>query len=232
VKTLVTISLSLFAVASLATASPAANSVRISQVYGGGGTISGNTARDSDYVELFNASATPVDLTGWTIEYASPTGNYGSAANNIFTFPEGASILPCSYVLVAMDAGLSGFPLPVEADYFGTLQMSATNGKVGLFNAPNVNTSCGGILPGTLVDKVSYGTGNCPETAATGALSVSLVDVRNLGGMTDTDDNLSDFTREAFAEPRSSASERNLECLAVPAGQDATWGKIKSIYRK
>jgi hypothetical protein len=231
VKTLATLSLTLLFACSLVASSNAANPVRISQVYSGGGAISGNTAWDSDYVELFNLSPGPVDLSGWTIEYGTPSGAYGSSAGNIFTFPQGASIAACGYVLVAMTPGLGGFPLPVNPDYNGTLQLNAASGKVGLFSAPNPNTTCGAIIPGTLVDKVSYGSANCPENTATGPLNVSLVDVRNNAGMDDTDDNFNDFTREEFAEPRSSESGPNLECLATPT-QNNTWGQIKGIYRR
>jgi hypothetical protein len=231
VKTLVTKSLFLIAALACVASAEAAQSVRISQVYGGGGAISGNTAWDQDYVELFNAGGTPVDLSGWAIEYGAPTGAYGSAANNVFVFPDGASIAPCSYVLVAMDFGPGGLPLPVPADYQGTLQMSATNGKVALFNSSNPNVSCAAIPLAALVDKVSYGTGNCPEVAATSALTVSHVAVRNGDGMDDTDDNLSDFTRVQFGEPRNSESEPNLSCLATPT-RNSTWGEVKGIYRR
>jgi hypothetical protein len=230
VKTLVTTLLSLFAVLMFVSPSGAAQSVRISQVYGGGGGISGQAAWDSDYIELFNASGTAVDLTGWALEYGSASGNYGSTPVDVFVFPEGASIAPCSYVLVAMTPGLSGFPLPVTPDYSGTLLMSATNGKVALFSAANPNTSCAGILPGTLVDKVSYGTANCAETSATTALTVAYVAVRNDDGLDDTDNNASDFTRIQYAEPRSSESAMNEACLATPS-RGSTWGQIKGIYR-
>ncbi len=229
-KTLVTTSLSLCMLVSLATSSFASNAVRISQVYGGGGGISGNAAWDSDYIELFNLGPTPVDLSGWSLEYGTPTGNYGTSASNIFTFPEGASIAPCSYVLVAMAAGFSGLPLPVNADYAGTLQLSATSGKVALFNTAAPNVSCGGIIPATLVDKVSYGSANCPENTGCGPLTVSQIAVRNGDGMDDTDDNSVDFTRIAFAEPHSSESGANSACLSVPANP-STWGKVKEIYR-
>jgi hypothetical protein len=209
----------------------ASNAVRISQVYGGGGTLSGYTAWNADYVELFNLGPTPVDLSGWALEYGTPSGAYATSANNLFVFPDGASIAPCSYLLVAMEEGLSGFPLPVTPDYSGTLQFSTTSGKVALFNTSVPNVTCGAIDPSNLVDKVSYGSANCPETASVGPLSIALVAVRNGDGTVDTDDNSSDFTRVEYAEPRSSQSPANGECLAVPA-RPSTWGKVKEIYRR
>src|SRR5438094_10479396 len=46
--------------------------VGISQVYGGGGN-SGATLKN-DFIELFNPGTQPVDLTGWSVQYASSIG--------------------------------------------------------------------------------------------------------------------------------------------------------------
>ena len=47
-------------------------SIVISQVYGGGGN-SGATYKN-DFIELYNRAAA-VDLTGWSVQYASSTGS-------------------------------------------------------------------------------------------------------------------------------------------------------------
>ena len=47
-------------------------SVVISQVYGGGGN-SGATLKN-DFIELYNLSSATVDVTGWTVQYASSSG--------------------------------------------------------------------------------------------------------------------------------------------------------------
>ena len=216
------------ALISLASSAFAANQVRISQVYPGGG--SGSATYLNDYVEIFNSGATPVNIGGWTIEYGSPTGNWGSTGLNIFTFPQGAVIQPCKYVLVAMSAGTVGAPLPVAPDYTGTNTLGAAAGKVGLFSAVNANLACGSEIPGTLVDKLSWGTANCPEGTNLGALSATTAGIRKIGGMTDTDNNLSDFTVEGSFAPRNSASPGNPECLATPATPQS-WGSMKAIYR-
>jgi len=46
--------------------------VVISQVWGGATFLS--TAPNADYVELFNRSAAPVNLSGWSVSVASSTG--------------------------------------------------------------------------------------------------------------------------------------------------------------
>jgi hypothetical protein len=216
------------ALITLASSAFAANAVRISQVYGGGG--SGSAAYLNDYVELFNNSGAAVDLSNWALEYGSATGNWGSSALNQFVFPVGTSIAPCKYILVALSGGGGGAPLPVTPDFTGTLTLSGTTGKVALFNALNNNLACGSELVGTLVDKVSYGTGNCPENTNVPALTSLTAAIRKLGGITDTDNNSADFTIEGAFAPHNSQSPGNPECLATPA-TPTSWGSMKAIYR-
>jgi len=68
----------------------AANPVRISQVFGGGGGSS--PIYNYDFVELFNASGVPIDISGWAVEYGSATGNWGSSTSNIVILPAGSTI--------------------------------------------------------------------------------------------------------------------------------------------
>jgi hypothetical protein len=202
--------------------------VRISQVYGGGGSASGFYTKD--YVELFNASGAAVDIGNWVIEYGSATGNWGSTAGNYFVIPADTFIPACSYFLVALGAvGTGGATLPYYDLTSTNCSMSGTSGKVGLFNALNSNVACGSETAGTLVDKVAYGTANCAEGTAVGALSTATAAIRNGGGMIDTDSNLSDFTVDAPA-PSWSGSPRNGDCLAV-GNEDQSWSSIKAFYR-
>ncbi len=213
-----------------ATSAHASNAVRISQVYGGGGSAS--AAYFNDYVELFNSTGAAVDMSGWTLQYGSATGNWGSSALNIFTFPAGTFIQPCKYVLVALSSGGGGAPLPVTPDFTGTLTLSGTNGKVALFSTGvgNANVACGAEAAGTIVDKVSYGTGNCPEVTSVPTLSSLTAAIRKVGGLTDTDNNSADFTVEGSFAPRNSQSAANPTCLATPA-TPKSWGSVKNIYR-
>jgi hypothetical protein len=143
----------------------AANPLRISQVYGGGGASTGSPTYTVDYVEIYNSGNVAVNIGAWAIEYGSNTGNWGSSALNQFTFPVGTIIQPCQYMLVSLGTpGTVGGPLPVTPDFTGTLTMSATSGKVALFNALNNNLACGAELAGTLVDKVGWGTSACCPT--------------------------------------------------------------------
>src|SRR5512147_3063053 len=77
----------------------AANQIRISQVYGGGGGTSTLNTYNVDYVEIYNSGVTPVNIGGWAIEYGSATGLWGSSAGNIFNIPANTTIQPCQYML-------------------------------------------------------------------------------------------------------------------------------------
>ena len=55
-----------------AAARAATSDVVVSQIYGGGGNA-GATFRN-DYGELFNTGSASVDLSGWTVQYATAAG--------------------------------------------------------------------------------------------------------------------------------------------------------------
>src|ERR671933_1864746 len=48
------------------------STIVVSQVYGGGGN-SGATYKN-DFIELYNRSAAPVSVNGWSVQYAATTG--------------------------------------------------------------------------------------------------------------------------------------------------------------
>src|SRR5215813_8904412 len=77
-----------------ATGSP---DIVISQLYGGGGNSGGQFTHD--FVELFNRSASSVSVTGWSVQYASASGNSWAKANLSGTIPPGG------YYLVELAAG-------------------------------------------------------------------------------------------------------------------------------
>jgi hypothetical protein len=209
----------------------AANPVRISQIYGGGGN-SGAHYR-YDFVELFNSSGTSVNIGGWAILYASSAGTtFGGTANFYVQFPTGATIPACGYYLIqcASGANTAAQPLPVTPDAVGTIAMSATACKIGL-----VTSGTSGDCTTSFVDLVAAGNSTqCWEgSAPTAAMSNTTAAVRKLGGMTDTDDNASDFTIttcDATLPIRNSASAPNPECTVVPAMSE-TWGRVKMLYR-
>ncbi|MEI6044297.1 MAG: lamin tail domain-containing protein [Chloroflexota bacterium] len=142
-------------------ASALSDSLVISQVYGGGGN-SGATY-SNDFIELFNRGNTTVSLVGWSVQYASASGNFDNTNNGTNLPP--VMLLPGQYFLVQEFAGaVSSLALPNPDVITGTINLSATDGKVALVNSTaslncgNVSTSCTPAQLATIVDLLGYGT--------------------------------------------------------------------------
>lgn len=166
------------AVVGLSTSASAVSStVVVNEVYGGGGNS--GAVFDRDFVELANRSASPVDLAGWRVEYASATGATWAGTPLTGTIPAGGRFL----VGEAFGGNLDLPDLPT-VDVPGTLAMSGTSGKVRLVDAGAAT-----------IDLVAWGTtatpfeGTGPAGGTTNATSVS----RN-ATFVDTDQNVTDFT--------------------------------------
>lgn len=127
------------------------SAVVISEVYGGGGNS--GAPYTNDFIELYNHGATAVDLTGWSVQYASSGGTSWTNKTNLT-----GTIAPGQYFLVAESAGATpSTPLPAP-DVTGTILMSGTAGKVALVNS-TAALACGGACANTsaVVDFVGYG---------------------------------------------------------------------------
>lgn len=182
----------------------------ISQIYGGGGNA--GATRTNDYVELFNRGNVPVSVAGWSVQYAASGGTNWTATPLTGTVPAGG------YLLVQMaSGGANGTALPTP-DVTGTINMSATAGKVALLNVATAITAGTACPTGaTVVDIVGYGPGTttCNETAPTTPnLSATLAALRAANGCTDTNSNVADFAN-ATPNPRNSASPAN-SCSVLP----------------
>ncbi|WP_242109249.1 lamin tail domain-containing protein [Luteimonas aquatica] len=174
--------------------------VTISQVYGGGGN-SGATLK-SDFIELHNNGTSAVDLTGWSVQYASATGSSWQVTTL------SGSIAPGAYYLVKEADGSGGTASLPTPDATGTIPMSGTAGKVALVNA---TTALSGACPTGNIDFVGFGgTANCAEgSAPTPAPSNTLAVLRAGGGCTDSNNNAADFAT-GTPTPRNSASSVNV----------------------
>src|SRR4051812_25556557 len=170
--------------------------VVISQVYGGGGNA-GSTFKN-DFIELYNLSASPVSLAGWSVQYASAAGTSWQVTNLTGT------IQPGKYYLVQEAVGAGGTTNLPAPDATGTIAMSATAAKVALVNA---TTALSGACPvsASIIDFVGFGTTACFEGAGPApAPSNTVGDIRAGGGSTDTNVNSSDFSTSA-PNPRNSS---------------------------
>ena len=180
--------------------------VVVSQVYGGGGN-SGATLKH-DYVELFNRGASPIDLTGWSVQYASATGTSWAAT------PLSGVIGPGRYYLVREAAGTGGTDGPVP-DAIGTIAMAATSGRIALSSSQAPFTGC--ATGTTLVDLVGYGAATCFEGAAAASQPANATAVlRKRGGCYDTNDNGTDFSVGTPNPRNSTTAARSCEFTALP----------------
>ncbi|MBI4883340.1 MAG: lamin tail domain-containing protein, partial [Actinobacteria bacterium] len=198
---------------------PCSAQVRLSQVCGAAN--SSGAGPNADYVELFNAGSSAVDLSTYSIHYASAVGTTWTRLGLAGTIPARG------YYLVRVQNPSStstARPLPLPDQWAATLFLSATTGKLALIQ--------GGVQPATgqcaippsgavLVDFVGYGTGadareasgppctpagtfanNAPEPSATNAI------FRVGCGATDTNENSLDWIA-AVAAPRNSQCRSN-----------------------
>jgi len=181
-----------------------AQGVVISQVYGG----NGNTY-SRDYVELFNASSTPVNITGWSVQYSSASGTGFFSGNGVTALS--GTLQPGQYYLVGLASSTVGTAIPT-IDASGTSSLSGTAGKVVLVNTAGTGLACnGGSTPcdatqtAQIVDLVGYGTANFFESSVAPAPSSTTALFRAVGGCTDANVNSTDFTTGA-PSPRNSSS--------------------------
>ena len=174
------------------------STIVISQVYGGGGN-SGATLKN-DFIELFNLGGAAVNVTGWSVQYASAAGTTWAATSLSGT------IQPGQYYLVQEAAGAGGTTNLPTPNATGTIAMSATAAKVALVNSTTALSGSGCPLSATVVDFVGYGaTANCSEATPAPGLTNTTAALRKSAGCTETDVNSSDFETGA-PTPRNTSS--------------------------
>lgn len=178
----------------------------ISQVYGGGGNS--GAPFSNDFVEVFNRGSTPVELAGWSVQYASATGTGNFGANPVVALT--GSLPPGRYLLVGLAGGATGAPLPA-VDVSGTIAAAAGAGKFALVSSGGGLACNGGSTPcaaadlARIADLVGYGNANFFEGAPAPALSNTTAALRAAGGCSDTNNNAADFAAAA-PSPRNLAS--------------------------
>src|ERR671936_1238568 len=184
------------------------STIVVSQVYGGGGNS--GASYKNDFIELYNRSAAPVSVTGWSVQYAASTGTTWQRTALSGTVAAGG------YYLVQEAAGAGGTTNLPTPDAIGTTNMSATAGKVVLMTN-NTTIASGTVCPLTALDIVGYGSGtNCSETLPTATLSNTTAALRNGGGSVDTDNNSADFS-VGTPNPRNTGDQAPTVSSTTPA---------------
>lgn len=198
-----------------AAAASGTGSIVLSQVYGGGGNAGAPYA--NDYVELFNRGASTVDLSGWSLQYATAAGTSWQTTSLAGTIQPGGR-----YLVQLASGGTVGSALPAP-DATGTTNLAATSGKVALVrdaSALACGASPGSCSANPLVeDLVGYGAAADYEGAgAAQGLSATEAAVRAGDGCTDSDANAADFAAAAPSPRNSSATLQPCAAEPPPSG--------------
>jgi len=211
----------------------AANPLRISQVYAGGGAA--NSSYTNDFIEIYNSGSGPVSLAGMSIQYTTATGDeiFGGSANQITELPD-VTLVAGQYYLILGGGGSGGALLPTpDLIDASPIAMSHGQGKVALVNSSGSLGCNGGSSPCTpaqlalIVDLVGYGSANFFEgLSATSGLTVTTAALRLDGGCTDTDDNNADFI-SSTPTPRNSESSKHSCGTTEVIGSDL---RISQVY--
>ena len=155
----------------------AAGDVLLSRVYTGGGT---NGTVSDDFVELRNRGAAPLDLSGWSLQYASAQGATWQVV------PLSGVIEPDRIFLVASRA--------LQPDLIGPMQFAASAGKLALVRSVRAMNGACPLDSAGLVDFLGYGAANCSLGSALPAGTADMAFGRLEDGCTDTQNNAVDFT--------------------------------------
>ncbi|TWP33579.1 lamin tail domain-containing protein [Leekyejoonella antrihumi] len=213
------LAISSLAVATAMAAAPSAHAVSanlvVSEVYGGGGN-SGTTLA-SDFIELYNTSDQPVDLTGWTVKYWSAQGTTAQTTSLTGSIPAGGHFLVKE--ADGSNAGAGALPAP---DATGTIALSATAGRVAVVD-PN----------GTVVDLVGWGNASQSEGTAAEYTS-NTTSIARVSACTDTDNNAADFVAGS-PTPQNTGTPAG-DCTTgptpPPTGQAATIPQIQGAAHR
>ena len=195
-----------------------ANHVVLSEIYGGGGNT-GSTYKN-DFVVLYNPTLSPVNLSGWSLQYESATGTSSWQVTNL-----AGTIVGHGYFLVEEAAGSGGSVNLPAPDVVGTLALSSTAGKIALVNR---TTALSGANPAgaSIVDMVGFGltangyegTGPAPAPSNTASIerkanNLSTSTTMGVGGTDefagngyDSNNNDSDFVTLTTPQPQNSSS--------------------------
>jgi hypothetical protein len=218
----------MLALAGALVVAPAARSASsdmvVGQLFAGGGNA--GASYTNDFVELFNRGTTSVDLSGWSIQYASASGATWQVT------PLSGSVQPGRYYLVELaSAGATGAPLPTP-DATGTANLAVSGGKVAVVRA-SAPLGCG-ASPGScsadplVADLIGYGSATDYEGGGPApAPSNTTAALRAGGGCTDTDVNSSDFSAVSPG-PRTSATAA-APCSAVPPPPGASVSESAAV---
>jgi len=187
--------------------SQTANHVVISEILVDG-VFESSSSNNDEFVEIYNPTLSPVDVSSWTIDYRSASS---TSFNNKYTFPSGTIIQAHKYYLF----GGGGVTNRDNSSDVVTLGLGNSGGGVFVRDAS-----------GNIIDLVGWGSaisGNYEGAAAPKALqgvslerkakSTSDASSMSIGGADelegngyDADNNANDFVQRTTPQPQNSSS--------------------------
>ncbi|MFB9318493.1 lamin tail domain-containing protein [Cryptosporangium minutisporangium] len=168
---LVAIALTATATSSTVGTSSRPADVVISQVYGGGGEP--GSIWTADFVELTNRGDEPVDVTGWSVQFAPPRERSWGVTRLSGRIPAGGRYL------IAEAKGVNGSTRLPQADVAGSLDLGSTSGKVALVhNTTPLRCVASCTTVDGVRDFVGYGSADDSEGRPAPALSSTTAVVR------------------------------------------------------
>ena len=222
---LVALALALAALAPMAAPRPTravSTTLTVSQVYGGGGNAGATLTHD--FIELYNLTDAPIDLSGLSLQYASATGTGNLGANSGQLTELSGSIPAGGHFLVQEAQGTGGtaaLPTPDLVDST-PIPMGGSAGKVALVTGTTSlgcnggSTPCGSDQLARIVDLVGWGTADFFEGAAAPATTNATAVIRDDAGASDTDNNATDFS-VGTPTPRNTGSGGSTDPTATGA---------------
>ncbi|WP_104166028.1 ExeM/NucH family extracellular endonuclease [Cryobacterium sp. N22] len=199
-----------------AQANTAGTGVVINEAYLSGG--SAGAAFTTKFIELYNPTSAPIDLSAWSLQYRKATGTVADAPSVVAL----TGTIPANgYYLISGGSnanGANGAALPTP-DQTSTLNPSGTTGTLILANSTAPLSLEAGDAAGnpTVIDLLGYGASLTFEGAVAPAPS-SNTDVRSLNrsNAADTDNNATDISLSATITPTGSAGSTGGTPTPVP----------------
>lgn len=214
-------SLTFIALTPLAFASPEGDNLVINEVYTAG---AGNNNQYLDYVELYNPTAQPISVDGWSLQYFSKTST--KSANNISL--QGSVAANGYYLIVSTDDQQPGFT-PLYADASGDLRLSKTDGTVVLFDTAETQTlanPANTVGLAKIVDVFGWGSkAGIRENSAEAEKVDSASSFHRLAAGKDTDNNDADFI-VAKPNPMNSSGDAT---SAIPSNVGGATGESGNV---
>lgn len=168
----------------------------ISQIYPGA-SLTGSPYR-SDYVELKNRTSGAVNISGWSLQYATASGL-------AWTVAPLAGVVPANgRYLIVLNTGSVGQTIPSGDSVHPSINLSSTSGKIALVNRTQELSGSSPIGQLGLMDFVGYGFSNAALGSPAASPPTTSALTRAAGGVSDNGDNSKDFVLAPPA-PRNSA---------------------------